>query len=464
MQTFAVGLMLALLCGPAAGKIDLVTLPERDASQLTIYNSADLTLVREQRNLTLKKGYNWLQLSWANTLIDPTSLSLVPSERAGEIEVRQLLFPARTRQVGQWLIYSQIAGRVAFEVTYFTSGLSWRAFYMGTLSRDEERMDLTAYVRVANQSGEDYEDARTRLIVGKVHMLDKIADLARREHPYGSPVAMPKGVGYGGGGFRGGRVTNGTWGMGMMGGMGGGSRADLAFEALQPKQIKKEGLSEYFLYTIDGTETIPNEWAKRLRSFDACDIEVESLYKYDEGRYGNQTVRFVKFANDEEHNLGETPLPDGDMRIYGLADAQGHLSYVGGTSVKYIPVDEEVELNLGTARLVQVEPKLMDYRTENIRFDDNGNIYGWDEVRNWRMEITNTRRLPVEIEITRGFGTSYWDLQVVDPASTLQGMVQYKKHDAVRGRFTLTVSARSKQTFGYVIRTYHGIRQDESRQ
>ncbi len=39
-------------------KIDLVTLPDRDKTQLTIYNSADLTLVREQRTLTLKKGLN----------------------------------------------------------------------------------------------------------------------------------------------------------------------------------------------------------------------------------------------------------------------------------------------------------------------------------------------------------------------------------------------------------------------
>jgi hypothetical protein len=57
-------------------KIDLVTLPDRDKVQLTIYNSADLTLIRESRSLTMRKGENKLQFSWANTLIDPTSLKL----------------------------------------------------------------------------------------------------------------------------------------------------------------------------------------------------------------------------------------------------------------------------------------------------------------------------------------------------------------------------------------------------
>ena len=41
-----------------ARNVDLVTLPPRDTVQLTIYNSEDLTLVRETRSITFKKGIN----------------------------------------------------------------------------------------------------------------------------------------------------------------------------------------------------------------------------------------------------------------------------------------------------------------------------------------------------------------------------------------------------------------------
>jgi hypothetical protein len=41
-------------------RINVVTLPGRDSTQLTIYNSADLTLVKETRILTLRKGLNHL--------------------------------------------------------------------------------------------------------------------------------------------------------------------------------------------------------------------------------------------------------------------------------------------------------------------------------------------------------------------------------------------------------------------
>jgi hypothetical protein len=429
-----------------ASAIELVVLPRRENVQLTIYNAADLTLVRERRNLTLKQGWNWLQFMWANTLIDPTSLTLEPLEHKDQVQVQQLVFPPRLRELGRWLIRSEISGQVPFELTYFTSGLSWRAFYMGTLSQDEKTMRLEAYVRVNNNSGEDYEDAQTRLIVGRVHLLDQIRELAQRQYAYGSPLPA---------GTRGGMTGYGAFDKKKdhyLFDVGGKPAAQL-MESLERKEIQKEGLSEYFLYTIEGTETIPNEWGKRLLSFEADGISVKALYKYDEERWGTQTIQFVSFANDEEHKLGETPLPDGTVRIYGRADEQGHLSYVGGADVKYIPVGEEIELDLGPARLVEVRPVLMDERTENHVFDQNGNINGWDEVRTWRIEVANTRTLPVEIEVTRGFDTPYWTLKLG------QKRASYEKYDTTHARFRLTLEPREKWAFEYTVTTYHGIRE-----
>jgi hypothetical protein len=140
--------------------------------------------------------------------------------------------------------------------------------------------------------------------------------------------------------------------------------------------------------------------------------------------------------------------------MYSQADDEGFLSYVGGTDVKYIPGDEEIELNLGPARLVKVEPKLMDFKTANYRFDNRRDISGWDEIRTWNMEVTNTRKLPVEIEITRGFGTAYWELET-DAAD-----VSYEKHDATHGRFELNLPPRVKRSFDYTVTTYHGVRED----
>jgi len=54
-QTYWLTVMLvAGLAGPILAAVDIVTLPTRDGTQLTIYNSEDITMVREYRLLTVK--------------------------------------------------------------------------------------------------------------------------------------------------------------------------------------------------------------------------------------------------------------------------------------------------------------------------------------------------------------------------------------------------------------------------
>jgi len=301
-------------------------------------------------------------------------------------------------------------------------------------------MRLQGYVRVTNNSGEDYENAQTRLIVGKIHILDRIAELARRRYPYERPgkvrpLPPPKAA----------VVTEAAWELKL-----GMVRARAA-----PKEIKKEGLSEYFLYTIKGTETIPTGWSKRLLSFDAKKVPVVNLYKYNERKYGRAVTRFLSFKNDTEHDLGDTPIPGGMLKVYRTVDQDEHLSYVGQSSFKYIPVDEDVELNLGPVADVVVEPTLMDYKTENYMFNRHGNISGWDEVRTFKMEVRNTRDLDVKVEIKRRFDTDYWKLEKGTDFK------DYEQIDKETIKFTLLLEPRTKKQFNYILRTYHGVRREE---
>jgi len=446
MKRFCTLLLVVLLVSTSRGKVDLVTLPPRDTVQLTIYNSADMTLVRESRALTLKQGENALQFSWENTLIDPTSLDMVPKGAAGTIDIAELVYPPRVKNLGLWNVRSEANGKTPVEISYLTSGLSWRAFYMGTLSPDEKMMRLQAYVRVTNSSGEDYENAQVRLIVGKVHILDQIAELARREYPYGRPGELTP-LASRRAGLAGKREMERL-------NLRATSAPTMAAPA-QPKQIIKEGLSEYFLYTIEGTETIPNGWSKRLLSFDIDEIQVVNLYKYEEERYRSSVMRFLSFKNDKEHKLGRTPIPGGVLKVYRAADAQAHLSYAGQSSFKYIPVDEDVELNLGAVPDIVVEPTLMEVRTDNYRFDRNRNIAGWDEIRAFEVTVKNTRDIPVKVEIRRNFPTTYWTLQ-------RSGEIEeFEKVDQDTVKFTLLLPPRSERKFQYTLTTYNGTRMQE---
>jgi hypothetical protein len=143
------------------------------------------------------------------------------------------------------------------------------------------------------------------------------------------------------------------------------------------------------------------------------------------------------------------------LKVFRGAGDQGNLSYTGQSEFKYIPVDDDVELNLGQVANLVVEPKLMDFKTENYRFDRQGNVSGWDEIHTFQIEVRNTRDINVRVEIQRNFNTQYWG---IDNSGDFGA---FEKVDLDTVKFALELQPRSLKKFEYIIRTYHGVRQED---
>ncbi len=376
-----------------ARNIDLVTLPQRDKVQLTIYNSEDLTLVKETRSITFKKGINRLEFSWANTLIDPTSAYLRPLGHQKEIEVLDTTFPADRPEVLIWNVDSKFEGQVPVEVSYFTSGISWNADYVMVTDKDETKASFDGYVTVVNNSGEDYEGAEVRLVVGTINLVEKIRQLAPSS---GKPVSEVTA-----------RLKDGAirkelemYDRNGYAETVGSLNSDLV--VTHAARIVKEGLSEYFIFTVEGRQTVKTGWSQRMVSFRAKDVPFEVLYRYRPHQYGDRPVRFFILANDKEHKLGESPLPDGTIRVF-RETGQGGLSFYVAQSTKYIPTQEKIELNVGKDDQVVYERVVLDVQRQNFIYDETVRqkppVVGWDETRKWKEEIRNYRAKDIKIEI-----------------------------------------------------------------
>src|SRR5260221_2457087 len=125
-----------------ARNVDLSTVPKRNTVQLTIYNSEDLTLVRETRKVTFKPGVNPLQFSWANTLIDSTSVELRFLTHPDKLTLLDTTFPHAKPDMLYWNVQSELDGEARIEITYFTSGIHWSADYVGIADREETQLGL----------------------------------------------------------------------------------------------------------------------------------------------------------------------------------------------------------------------------------------------------------------------------------------------------------------------------------
>ena len=389
-----------------AENVDLSTVPARSTVQLTIYNSEDITLVRETRLVTFRKGVNPLQFSWANTLIDPSSVELKFLTNADKLDVLDTTFPHAKPQMLYWNVQSEFDGEAKIQITYFTSGITWSADYLCIADKDEKQMSLEGFVRVFNNSGEEYEDAQVRLVVGTINLVEKIAQLA--QVPVNQVLAMDE--------EKLGKIKREVLSLAL-------DRADSrsaknAPVADEPKQIIKEGLSEYFIYTIEGTETIQNGWSKRMRSFEGQKVPFKIEYRYRPQEYGDQLVRMYLLKNDEASKLGTTPLPDGMVRVFRDNGREG-LSYLTQQSVKYIPIGDKIDLNLGVDPEVIFELiKLRSFRTDLIlqihgtnEFrkiggdgafkEENAALVGWDDHEILAERIRNYSGKAINVEIRR---------------------------------------------------------------
>src|SRR4051812_39461746 len=93
-----------------------------------------------------------------------------------------------------------------------------------------------------------------------------------------------------------------------------------------------------------------------MRSFKCQDVPVKVQYRYRPAEYGEQLVRIYLMTNNTESKLGTRPLPDGVVRLFRNNGRDG-LSYLTQQPVKYIPIGDKIELNLGHDKDVVFELK-----------------------------------------------------------------------------------------------------------
>jgi len=398
---------VAALVAPAASKnVDLSTIPPRNTVQLTIYNSEDLTLVRETRQITFKQGVNPLQFSWANTLIDPTSVDLRFKTHADQLDLIDTTYPHDKPQMLYWNVRSEVAGPAMVEITYFTSGITWAADYVCVVDPEETRMSFEGFVRITNRSGEDYANAQVRMVVGTINLVEKIADLSRRgliweEADRAAGVRAAKKPAD--------RLERVALKLRTLGYVMAG----------EPKKVIKEGLSEYFIYTVEGTETIRNTWSKRMRLLEGTRAPFRIQYRYRPAEYGKYMVRLFLLRNDKASTLGTTPLPDGVVRLCRDNGRDG-LSFLAQQQIKYVPIGQEIVLNLGPDPEVIHEWILLRNWRDNFWFHRGGvnvhfsptkghrialndTVAGWDDHQEWVERVRNYRAKPIDVEIRRRF-------------------------------------------------------------
>lgn len=221
-------------------------------------------------------------------------------------------------------------GPQTVDLSYLTSGLSWSADYIGSLTADEKHMNLTGLVTLTNQSGTSYDDARVQLVAGNVNVV--------------TPTVLK-------------------------------SIAHVSANDAYGPNAQQENYFEYHLYTLGRRTTIENNQTKQVTLLAAHDVSIRKTLELRGSAYYYQNANadlgdklpvgvFVSFDN-RGGEMG-IPLPGGVVRLY-MNDSHGLSQFLGSDSIQHTPKNETVRLHLGDSFDVTANKKQTDFQFVGMR-------------------------------------------------------------------------------------------------
>ncbi|MCX7165769.1 MAG: DUF4139 domain-containing protein [Rhodocyclales bacterium] len=264
------------------------------------------------------------------------------------------------------ILLEAAGGKQAVELSYLTSGLSWKADYVANLATDGKSLDLNGWVTLSNRSGAGFDNATLQLVAGTVN---RVRQTEARFLSQAAPAAA-------------------------------------VAKSAAPQQ---EALMDYHLYSFERPTSIADNQTKQLALLSASSVPVRREYLlagneyYYRGRYGQigQEIKpavFVEFEN-KGGQLGK-PLPAGIIRVYAR-DSKGAAQFVGEDRIGHTAKNEKLKLRLGEAFDITADRKQTNYRRIA---DNNFEVSFRVELRNAKDEAVTVKvqePLPGEWEIVQ---------------------------------------------------------------
>ncbi len=286
------------------------------------------------------------------------------------------------------------------ELSYLSSGLSWKADYVAELNAKDDKLDLVGWVTLNNTSGTSYNNAKLQLVAGDVNIVKN--EFLRKNNGRAMPAAK------------------------MM--------------VMEDSAMQEESLFEYHLYSLNRPTTISNNQTKQVSLLTATQVPVKKEFLlqgntyYYQSSYGDigQKMKvgvYVEFKNKEESGLG-MPLPKGTVRVY-KKDKSGNAQFIGEDNIDHTPKNEDVRLKLGDAFDITADKKQTNFE-KRVAFGKYSYAYesAYEvKIKNAKSEaVTVVVREPVPgdwkmLEHSHPFkkvaaGTVEWHIEVPAEGST----------------------------------------------
>lgn len=319
-------------------------------------------------------------------------LMILPSLEGFNIALDYMPEGLLTKPTLVWKVQSAESGKQDAKLTYQTSGMSWEAEYVATLNKDDNKLDLNAWVNVSNNSGGSFKDANLKLMAGDINKAYVSSEDVYRQREMIKSAYSPV--------------------------------ADM---------VEEKNFFEYHIYEVANKTDLLNNENKQIGMFNANNISVVKKFTYNSrGSFIEKQKPSVsiEFKNSKENNLG-LPIPKGIVRIY--KDDGESVELVGEDNVDHTAKNEEMELMIGEAFDITIDEKVVNSKKIS------------DKVREieYELELRNSKDEDIEVEINRQLWSN-WEV--------LSSNIDYVKENNNKISFKVKVGENDKNKLTYKIR------------
>jgi hypothetical protein len=411
---FAAILVFSCVFGAAGQQLKTSTAGDRTSVDLTIYNQ-NLSLIREERSLSLPRGTSRAILPDIPSTIDGTSLHFLSLTDPGAVKVLEqnyqydLVHPSKLldRYLGRTVEFVRTDPETKKEYTVtgklLATGYSGQSLIGGMVAEINGKIEISPAGRlvlpslpeglilkpqlewlVSNTKEGTHKTEISYLAGGLSWSADYVALLSSDD----SKLDLTGWV----------TLTNSSGadfanaGLKLVAGDVNVVRQEFGNELRMAKtmavadeaapQFKQTDLFEYKLYALQRHTDIRNDETKQIELTSGKNVTSKKMFIYDgladqwkywrnnysyrgQGSFGQQSNPkvgvYIAFRNEEKSGLG-MPLPKGKVRVY-KRDTEGKEQFVGEDQIDHTPKDEEVRLYLGNAFDIVGERAQKDFKT-----------------------------------------------------------------------------------------------------
>ncbi|MBF0254600.1 MAG: DUF4139 domain-containing protein [Candidatus Omnitrophica bacterium] len=290
------------------------------------------------------------------------------------------------------------------DVSYLTSGFSWKSDYTLRLKESASEGVLSAWATITNSSGADFERAELTLVAGSPN----------RSHRASAPQPrMLKQV----------------------------AMADAAFSE-SGAVLSESAAFEYHTYSMPRPVSLRNAQTRQLRLFEDREVRFRKEFRLEApgsqffgpapAPQDDEPLQVVLvLSNTDKDGLG-LPLPAGTVRVYEDSGAGDRL-FAGESDLPHTAENATAELRVGRAFDVTAKKTQTSYTRLSTRLHESS----------WEVLLKNRKPAPVEVVVTERFYQN-WQL--------ISSTVKPEMVDAFTAKFRIRVEPESETRLEYRVK------------